>query len=223
MNPRGTVRFKKICPFSQASLIFTLVHIVPSINLTASEAICEERFCTVHEKGGLPQIQPKSSLQAKNVPWPENGASAVVEGRRPGRDWCRWRTVPGTSYTGTGTHWQCLVPPCVPGDLECARFIASRASAILASSSSEAQRDRAAAYIIIPRTGPSPRAHRGSHYPPSFGDEIFHSCSQSLQRRILLSRMDQFILLAKIHQWRLSTKPIIYFFLILYGNGGLKG
>ena len=146
----------------------------------------------------------------------------MVEGRRPGRDWCRWRTVPGT-YTGTGTHWQCLVPPCVPGDLECARFIASRASAILASSSSEAQRDRAAAYIIIPRTGPSPQAHRGSHYPPSFGDDIFHSCSQSLLRRILLSRMDQFILLAKIHQWRLSTKPIIYFFLILYGNGGLKG
>ena len=102
--------------------------------MTASEAICEAPFCTVHEKGGLPQIQPKSSLQAKNVSWPENGASAVVEGRRPGRDWCRWRTVPGT-YTGTGTHWQCLVPPCVPGDLECARFIASRASAILASSS----------------------------------------------------------------------------------------
>ena len=47
--------------------------------------------------------------------------------------------------------------------------------------------------------------------------------ADSLQRRILLSRMDQFILLAKIHQWRLSTKPIIYFFLILYGNGGLKG
>ena len=86
----------------------------------------------------MPQIQPKSSLQAKNVPWPENGASAVVEGRRPGRDWCRWRTVPGT-YTGTGTHWQCLVPPCVPGDLECARFIASRASAILASSSMAAR------------------------------------------------------------------------------------
>ena len=80
--------------------------------MTASEAICEASFCTVHEKGGLPQIQPKLSLQAKNVPWPQNGASAVVEGRRPGRDWCRWRTVPGT-YTGTGTHWQCLVP-CVP-------------------------------------------------------------------------------------------------------------
>ena len=99
--------------FTAASLIFTFVHIVPSINLTASEAICEAPFCTVHEKGGLPQIQPKLSLQAKNVPWPQNGASAVVEGRRPGRDWCRWRTVPGT-YTGTGTHWQCLVPPCVP-------------------------------------------------------------------------------------------------------------
>ena len=87
-------------------------HIVPSINLTASEAICEAPFCTVHEKGGLPQIQPKLSLQAKNVPWPENGASAVVEGRRPGRDWCRWRTVPGTSTLAPAHTGSALCPLC---------------------------------------------------------------------------------------------------------------
>ena len=171
----------------------------------------------------MPQIQPRSSLQAKNVPWPENGASAVVEGRRPGRDWCRWRTVPGT-YTGTGTHWQCLVPPCVPGDLECARFIASRASAILASSSMAARPNATKRQLIsLFRAQALHPKHTGAAITLRVLGTKFSIPADSLQRRILLSRMDQFILLAKIHQWRLSTKPIIYFFLILYGNGGLKG
>ena len=82
--------------------------------MTASEAICEAPLCTVREKGGLPQIQPKSSLQAKNVPWPQNGASAVVEGRRPGRDWCRWRTVPGTSTLAPAHTGSALCPLVCP-------------------------------------------------------------------------------------------------------------
>ena len=175
MNPRGTVRFKKMSLFTAASLIFTLVHIVPSINWTASEAICEAPFCTVHEKGGLPQIQPKSSLQAKNVLWPENGASAVVEGRRPGRDWCRWRTVPGT-YTGAGTHWQCLVPcACVPLTWSApdSSPAVPRPFLPLAAWQRGPTRPRAAAYIIIPRTGPSPRAHRGQPLPSQFWGRNF--------------------------------------------------
>ena len=174
MNPSGTVRFKKICPFSPASLIFTFVHIVPSINLTASEAVCESLFCTVHEKGGWPQIQPKLSLRAKNVLWPQNGASAVVEGRRPGRDWCRWRTVPGT-YTGTGTHWQCLVPPCVPLTWSAPDSSPAVPRPFLPPAAWQRgpTRPRAAAYIIIPRTRLFTPSTPGQPLPSQFWGRNF--------------------------------------------------
>ena len=81
---------------------------------------------------------------------------------------------------------------------------------------SEAQRDREAAYIIIPRTGPSPQAHRGQPLPSEFWGRdfpsLFAKCSKtnSLVKNVLVYTFAK----------NSSTKPSIYFFLNLYGNDG---
>ena len=146
--------------------------------MTASEAICEEPFvqfmrreaCLKFNQNQVFRQRMCLGLKTEPAQW---WRGDVQDGTGAGGAQCRARTL-APAHTGSA-----LCPlVCLRLGVRPIHRQPCLGHSCLQQHGSEAQRDRAAAYIIIPRTGPSPQAHRGSHYPPSFGDEIFHSCRQ---------------------------------------------
>ena len=148
----------------------------------------------------------------------------------------QWWRVDVQDGTGAGGA-QCRAPlqwhrhtlPCALclvclGDLECARFIASRASAILASSSMAARPNATEGGSLYHYSAHRPFTPSTPGAPitlPVLGTKFSIPVLKDFEDELYCQEWISLYFCQKFQG--LSTKPSIYFFLNLYGNGGLKG